>query len=420
MTRTRPGADVHGFYATLGIELPDWARTEAPARCFADPDAHKRQDRDPSCSVNLASGAFNCHGCGAHGGAYDAALATGRSPRDAIDLMIAHGLTQRRDRSREASPASTRDTSPTAAGNTSAQAQATRRDQPAANATTRSTPLPAAPKAAQSCASARPPSAEPSPTRDTAARKNRRQLREYRDALLNSAGLIARLRRERGWNPDTLKALGIGFDGHRITVPIIDEHQALHGILRLRVDASQQPKVLAAPGTKLGLIPHPHLEPRQYVLLVEGPSDMLAARSAGLPAIAVPGTHAWRGEWSRLLAGREVTVVMDCDPPGRQAAQRIARDLEHHAARVRIVDLAPQRRNGYDLSDWLKAGNDPRLLTTRSERHRRLLTAERDGWTIEPRVPQPPATATVQPRRPSAAATASVSAGTRGMGCAAF
>src|SRR5437016_3504765 len=64
--------------------------------CFADPGAHAHGDRDPSCSVNLESGAWHCWGCGAAGGAYDAALARGRSRREAIDLMIAHGLATRR------------------------------------------------------------------------------------------------------------------------------------------------------------------------------------------------------------------------------------------------------------------------------------------------------------------------------------
>ena len=88
--------DIRAYYNALGIELPDWATREAPCRCFADPDAHQHHDRDPSCSVNLESGVWCCHGCGARGGAYDAALATGHTPRSAIDLMIAHGLTQRR------------------------------------------------------------------------------------------------------------------------------------------------------------------------------------------------------------------------------------------------------------------------------------------------------------------------------------
>ena len=63
MSRPLPGADYRGFYAALGIELPGWAHTEAPVRCFADPDAHAHGDRNASCSINVHSGLFNCHGC---------------------------------------------------------------------------------------------------------------------------------------------------------------------------------------------------------------------------------------------------------------------------------------------------------------------------------------------------------------------
>jgi hypothetical protein len=78
---------------------------------------------------------------------------------------------------------------------------------------------------------------------------------------------------------------------------------------------------------------------------------MIAARSCGLAAIAVPGTEAWRTGWAELLAGRGVTVVMDCDAPGRKAAQTIAADLRGVAATVEVVDLWPGRGDGYDLTD---------------------------------------------------------------------
>ena len=97
-TLTLPGADIRGYYQRLGIHLPAQARLEASVRCFADPGAHRREDRNPSCSVNMVSGAWKCHACGARGGAYDAAWRTGYTPRAAIDLMIAYGLTERRSR----------------------------------------------------------------------------------------------------------------------------------------------------------------------------------------------------------------------------------------------------------------------------------------------------------------------------------
>ena len=110
--------------------------------------------------------------------------------------------------------------------------------------------------------------------------------------------------------------------------------------------------MLAAPGTRLGLIPHPDRESSRRLVLLEGPPDMIAARSRRWPAIAVPGDHAWQPGWARLLADREVIVVMDSDAAGRAAAQRIAADLAP-VAHVRVVDLAPARDDGFDLTNWL-------------------------------------------------------------------
>jgi DNA primase len=121
----------------------------------------------------------------------------------------------------------------------------------------------------------------------------------------------------------------------------------------LRYQQGGDPKMLAVEGTRLGLIPHPAREISEHVVLVEGPPDMIAARSHGLPAIAIPGDHSWRAEWAQLLAGRRVTVVMDADGPGRELAERIAGDLRDVACGLLAVDLDRDRDDGYDLTDWL-------------------------------------------------------------------
>jgi DNA primase len=119
--------------------------------------------------------------------------------------------------------------------------------------------------------------------------------------------------------------------------------------------------MLAVRGTQLGLILHPAAEPSSWVVLVEGPPDMITARSQGLPAVAVPGDDAWEPEWAHLLRDRHVSVVLDCDRTGREAAARIAGDLKAAGVRGSIVDLAPDRHDGYDLTDWL----DERLGVSR-------------------------------------------------------
>ena len=317
-TLTLPGADIRGYYQQLEIQLPEHARVEAPVRCFADPAAHRREDRDPSCSVNLVSGAWQCHGCGARGGAYDAAIARGHTPRSAIDLMIAHGLTERRARLRTAGEL-LRDPDGPRTMLAHARAHARARQEPR-----------------------------------LALEVTEQDISRWQTALSRRPSLIEMLARERGWRYDTIRALELGLDRGRITIPIRNAHGQLRGVLRYQPKHTGRPKMLAIPGSRIGLVPHPAIEPSERVLLVEGPPDMIAARSRGLAAIAVPGDHAWQPAWARLLVGRQVMIVMDADTQGRGAAERIANDLAGHA-QAQIVDLAPLRNDGYDLTDWLLA-----------------------------------------------------------------
>lgn len=110
--------------------------------------------------------------------------------------------------------------------------------------------------------------------------------------------------------------------------------------------------MLAARGSRRSLLPHPAAEASEQVLLVEGEPDMIAARSQGLPAIAVPGVDGWRAEWVQLFVGREVTIITDADRQGRKLASAIASDLAG-TAEATVLDLAPERNDGYDLTDWL-------------------------------------------------------------------
>jgi len=324
---TLPDADIRGYYQALGIQLPGWAKHEASVRCFADPDAHQHEDHNPSCSVNLTTGAWNCHGCGAHGGAYDAALAQGHTPRTAIDLMIAHGLTQRRLHT--------------------ASSNATHRQPQRSH-----TPVAALPRV-----TARSP-------KFTIAE---RDITRWQQALARRPMLIAALAEQRGWSYQTIRELELGLDqlAQRITIPIRDHSGRLQGLLRYQpLEPRHGPKTRAALGTRLGLIPHPAAVADRELLLCEGPADMLAARTRGLPAIAVPSTTAWRADWASGFDGRTLTVVMDSDLAGRHAAANIMRDLGAAGIPVRAVDLAPGRADGYDLTDWLEEHPGPVTSST--------------------------------------------------------
>jgi DNA primase len=175
----------------------------------------------------------------------------------------------------------------------------------------------------------------------------------WETSLSRRPALLSQLAVERGWRYGVIRELQLGLDsGGRVTIPIRNGRGELRGALRYQPLHFREPKMLAVRGTRLGLIPHPARETSADLLLVEGPADMIAARSHGLPAIAVPGTHAWRSEWAGLLEGRRVTVVMDCDRPGRTAARRIEDDLARLCT-VAVIDLDPSRDDGLDLTDVL-------------------------------------------------------------------
>jgi Toprim-like len=84
-------ADVRGFFAAIGVELPAGG-DNVSVQCFADPEAHRNGDRTPSTSVNTGSGAWICFGCGAAGGPYQAARAVGLPEGKAGALLGTHGL----------------------------------------------------------------------------------------------------------------------------------------------------------------------------------------------------------------------------------------------------------------------------------------------------------------------------------------
>ena len=111
---------------------------------------------------------------------------------------------------------------------------------------------------------------------------------------------------------------------------------------------------------------------------------MIAARSLRLPAIAVPGVGSWQPAWAELLTGRRVTIVTDADTQGRTLAARIAADLAQNAE-PEIVDLAPHRDDGYDLTDCLRQDPATAWGVAMMKRTRDVLSprevAERAGFS---------------------------------------
>ena len=68
------------------------------------------------------------------------------------------------------------------------------------------------------------------------------------------------------WRRSVVEELDLGWDRGRLTIPIRDDKGEVRGVLRYRPQHRETPKMLAVPGSRLGLIPHPAAEASPWVL----------------------------------------------------------------------------------------------------------------------------------------------------------
>jgi hypothetical protein len=92
------------------------------------------------------------------------------------------------------------------------------------------------------------------------------------------------------------------------------------------------------------------------VFVVEGEKDANRLNELRLCATTSAGGATWR--WptdfaEHFFGAKRVIVVADCDAPGRKAARDRAILLRETVDDVRLLDLAPERSDGFDVTDWL-------------------------------------------------------------------
>jgi len=178
---------------------------------------------------------------------------------------------------------------------------------------------------------------------------------EYREQLQTNTELLGKLTEERGWTPDALARLEVGYDGERLTFPARSLDGDLVGLGRYlpRSDRGDAPKLISVTGSQRQLFPRPEAvsEHDGYLFLVEGEPDAITATSVGVGAVALPGAQSWQCVWRERFHDRRVCIVFDADAAGRSAAAAVAKELASVTSELRVLDLAPAREDGFDLSD---------------------------------------------------------------------
>lgn len=102
--------------------------------------------------------------------------------------------------------------------------------------------------------------------------------------------------------------------------------------------------------------------PDEWRFVVEGEKDVDRLVSLGLIATTnIGGAGKWAEEYSEVLKGSRVGIIVDNDDPGRKHGRQVAESLSGKAAQVRLIELPGLPPKG-DVSDWLDAGGTAEQL----------------------------------------------------------
>lgn len=175
------------------------------------------------------------------------------------------------------------------------------------------------------------------------------------------AGPLLKALYERGLTDEDIRKAKLGYNDGRITIPVFDEHKRIILLRRYLPGAPSNEKMLNAKGfSKPALYQVEQLKrgPKVWICGGEMKSIVVGSKLAKYKIGAVcvtAGEGAWDTEFTPKFKDKEVYVCMDVDAGGRAASRKIAREVFHVAASVRIVKL-PLDREKFpkgDVNDYV-------------------------------------------------------------------
>ncbi len=146
------------------------------------------------------------------------------------------------------------------------------------------------------------------------------QLEAWNRRLLDDQHLLDDLKVTKGWLPETLKELGIGFDGQWIIIPFHDWENGPANVMKYkprRATTDTGPKMLPfCSGHGRSLYPLPRSWPESTgagstIFLVEGEPDAITARSMSLSARGRPDALEPNSSASRI-SGKPDSARSSC------------------------------------------------------------------------------------------------------------
>lgn len=328
----RQSCKAQDVWRLIGIDLPGvggsgWETVRCPLPSHAD--------EHPSCSINLESGGFKCHGCGQHGEHIDVImLKHGMNEHEAIDWVVAQlGLTN-------GSPCIVSDGDG---------------------------------RKSECTGPANKTSSNDIPWDDVAV-----WLEIAQDRVRTDPATDAWFRENVGISQETAIRFGLGygkgqpdhcFRDERVWIPVPDRDGKLLAVRGYKPKAKDRKLLPLYAGMGTSLFPL-NLIPKgtTLVILAEGERDCMVLHQHGFMAISGTGgagtfKHDWAIELAELGVERVISLY-DNDDPGREGAQRAASILATSGIKVSIASWPEGLPPGVDAADWFISGKTAEQLQT--------------------------------------------------------
>jgi hypothetical protein len=154
----------------------------------------------------------------------------------------------------------------------------------------------------------------------------------------------------RHWSPLVVDALDLGLNDGAITIPTRAHDGSLRGVFCYASSGGASPRAMT--GSLPALFPHPARLHSDWYVLIPDPVAAIAARSHGLPVIAVSANQPW-DECRRWFAEASVTAVIDATEASRALADAASAALGDSIGAFAVAEIVRRRGPRDDFLAWL-------------------------------------------------------------------
>lgn len=190
----------------------------------------------------------------------------------------------------------------------------------------------------------------------------KRRIRSWVKQLRGCPSVLKYLR-NRFISDEIIKIHNLGWNGRRITIPILNEFKicinaklydpdpAPHMAKMLNYSHAKEERSFGSPTM---LFPMSSLNSgKGYIVICEGEWDVLCLLSMGIPAITTSaGARSWPSRYNKLFKGLDVIIIPDNNDAGNEYLELVKKNLASYAKTIKVIKLPA--KYGVDVNDHVR------------------------------------------------------------------